>query len=66
MFTWSRRCAFRYSLMRIHRSLRVTPAKEAGPADRVWDMEEFIQIMDDRAPKPKPRRPYGKRKAKDD
>ncbi|MCY3997504.1 MAG: hypothetical protein OXF07_15310 [Rhodobacter sp.] len=62
MSTWPRR----YDFMRIHGSLRVTPAKEAGLTDRIRDMEEFIQIMDDRAPEPNPRRPYRKRKGKDD
>ncbi|MCY4006491.1 MAG: IS1 family transposase [Rhodobacteraceae bacterium] len=51
---------FWYNLMCVHGSLRVTPAMEAGLTDTM-DMEEFIAIMDDRAPKPKPRGPYSKR-----
>ena len=27
---------------RIHRTLRVTPAMEAGIADRVWDLSELL------------------------
>ena len=50
-----------YNFMRVHGSLRVTPAMEAGLTDTLMDMEEFIEIMDDRAPKPKPRGPYRKR-----
>ena len=52
---------FWYNFMRVHGSLRVTPAMEAGLTDTLMDMEDFIAIMDDRAPKPKPRGPYRKR-----
>ena len=52
---------FWYNFMRVHGSLRVTPAMEAGLTDTVMDMEDFIAIMDDRAPKPKPRGPNRKR-----
>ncbi len=37
---------------RIHKTLRVTPAMEAGLTDRVWDMEEIVTAMDAVAPKP--------------
>ena len=41
-----------YNFIRIHKSLRVTPAMEAGLTDRVWDMEDILAVMDERAPKP--------------
>jgi hypothetical protein len=31
-----------YNFCRIHRSIRVTPAMEAGIADHVWDLAELI------------------------
>lgn len=50
-----------YNFCRIHKSLRVTPAMEAGIADRVWTMEDIVVLIDARAPKPGPRGPYNKR-----
>jgi len=52
-----------YNFVRIHQTLRVTPAMAAGLTDRVWDMEDIIAIMDERAPKPGPRGPYKKQGA---
>lgn len=31
-----------YNFCRIHKSLRVTPAMEAGVTDRVWNIEEVV------------------------
>ena len=31
-----------YNLVRIHRSLRVTPAMAAGVSDRVWELAELV------------------------
>lgn len=31
-----------YNFCRVHRSLRVTPAMEAGITDRVWGLEELL------------------------
>ena len=31
-----------YNFVRIHRSLRVTPAMAAGVTDRVWGLEELL------------------------
>jgi hypothetical protein len=33
-----------YNFARIHQSLRVTPAMEAGLADHVWDIEEIVSL----------------------
>ena len=52
-----------YNFIRIHKSLRVTPAMAAGLSKTVWDMEDLVRIMDERAPKPGPRGPYKKRAA---
>lgn len=50
-----------YNFIRIHRSLRVTPAMAADVSDRLWSMEELIERIDATAPAPKPRGPYKKR-----
>jgi len=33
---------------RIHQTLRVTPAMEAGVANRVWSMAELVAMLDSR------------------
>lgn len=35
-----------YNFARIHQSLRVTPAMEAGVSDHVWDIEEIVNLLD--------------------
>jgi IS1 family transposase len=35
-----------YNFGRIHQTLRVTPAMEAGIADHVWTVEEIVALMD--------------------
>jgi hypothetical protein len=35
-----------YNFCRIHTSLRVTPAMEAGVSDHVWSLEEVISLME--------------------
>jgi hypothetical protein len=32
----------RYNFIKIHRSLRVTPAMAAGVTDRLWDVEDLV------------------------
>jgi hypothetical protein len=34
-----------YNFCRIHQTLRVTPAMEAGLTDHVWDIEEIIALL---------------------
>ena len=50
-----------YNFCRVHQTLRVAPAMEAGIADHVWSIEEVIALL----PEPEfgPRGPY-KKKAK--
>ncbi len=52
-----------YNFIRLHRSLRITPAMAADVTDRLWSMEELIERIDAMAPAPKPRGPYRKRAA---
>ncbi len=35
-----------YNFCKIHKTLRVTPAMEAGIADHVWDLEEVVMMAD--------------------
>ena len=32
-----------YNFVRVHRSLRVTPAMEAGVSNRLWTLEELVE-----------------------
>jgi hypothetical protein len=34
-----------YNWCRVHQTLRVTPAMEAGIADHVWNIEELVQLL---------------------
>lgn len=53
-----------YNFCRIHCTLRVTPAMQAGLTDHVWDMEEVVAHMDFFAPKPQRPATYKKRISK--
>ena len=33
-----------YNFCRVHKTLRVTPAMEAGIADHVWTIEEMLEV----------------------
>ena len=50
-----------YSFVKIHKTLRVTPAMQAGLTDQVWEWEDVLTIIDTRKPAPKKRGPYKKR-----
>lgn len=49
-----------YNFGRIHKTLRVTPAMEAGISDHVWSMEEIASLVPD--PVAKKRGSYKTRK----
>ena len=54
-----------YNFVRLHQSLRVTPAMAAGISDRLWEIGDIVTLIEKaeaRAPK-KPRGPYKKRAA---
>lgn len=34
-----------YNFCKIHQSLRITPAMEAGMADHVWDIKELVGLL---------------------
>lgn len=35
-----------YNFVRVHKTLRVTPAMEAEIADHVWSMAELVSLLD--------------------
>jgi IS1 family transposase len=49
-----------YNWIRIHKTLRVTPAMAAGLSQTVMDWSDLIALMDAEAPKPGRRGPYRK------
>jgi len=38
-----------YNFCRVHQTLRVTPAMEAGIADHVWGLEELVGLLEEGA-----------------
>ncbi len=52
--------ALHYNFARVHKTLRVTPAMEAGLSDHVWSYEEIAGLLDKDAI-PAKRGPYKKR-----
>jgi IS1 family transposase len=51
-----------YNFVRIHKTLRVTPAMAAGVTARLWSMDEVVALVDAAAPVPGVRGPYQKRR----
>jgi len=50
-----------YNFVRIHQTLRVTPARAAGVTDRLWEVADIVALMDAAEMKPTRRGPYRKR-----
>jgi hypothetical protein len=36
---------FAYNFVRIHRTLRVTPAMAAGVTTRLWDVSDIVELL---------------------
>jgi hypothetical protein len=55
-------CTF-YNFVRIHKTLRVTPAMAAGLTDHLWGMRDIVALLEEKetAEAPKKRGPYKKR-----
>lgn len=47
-----------YNFVRIHTSLRVTPAMAAGVTTKLWEMKDIVELIDAAAPTPAPRGAY--------
>jgi len=52
-----------YNFVRIHKSLKVTPAMAAGVTNKLWSMEDIVALVDARRPIPGKRGPYKKSRA---
>jgi hypothetical protein len=50
-----------YNFVRIHKTLRVTPAMAAGVTDRLWEVSDIVALLEAAEPKPGKRGPYKKR-----
>ena len=50
-----------YNFVRIHKTLKVTPAIAAGVSATLWTMEDIAERIEARRPKAGPRGPYRKR-----
>ena len=53
-----------YNFVKVHQTLRVTPAMAAGLTDRLWDIEDIVALVDANETAPKKRGPYKKRQPK--
>ncbi len=49
-----------YNFVRIHKTLKITRAMVAGVIDRLWEIENFVALIDTSAPASKKRGPYKK------
>jgi hypothetical protein len=52
-----------YNFCRIHKTLRVTPAMAAKVTERLWSVEDVVDLLDAAEDQPKKRGPYRKRSA---
>jgi len=50
-----------YNFCRIHKTLRVTPAMQAGVTTRLWSIEDIVDLVEARAEPPKRPATYRKR-----
>jgi IS1 family transposase len=50
-----------YNFVRIHQSLRVTPAMAGGVSDKLWSLDDLVALIETNEPPPKKRGPYKKR-----
>jgi len=51
-----------YNFVRIHKTLKMTPAMAAGVSDTLHDMEFIVGLIDANEPAPKKRGPYKTKK----
>ena len=52
---------FHYNFCRLHKTIKVTPAMEAGVTERLWEICDIVRLIDEAAAPPGPRGPYRKR-----
>ncbi|HEX3888596.1 MAG TPA: IS1 family transposase [Phenylobacterium sp.] len=54
-----------YNFVRIHKTLRMTPAMAAGITDKLWSLEDIAERIEAKRPQPGKRGPYKKRAVAD-
>jgi hypothetical protein len=52
-----------YNFVRIHKTLRMSPAMAAGLSDRLWNLEDIVGLVEAAEPAPTKRGSYKKRAA---
>jgi hypothetical protein len=50
-----------YNFVRIHKTLRTSPAMAAGVTDKLWSMADLVAVLESTEEAPKKRGPYKKR-----
>lgn len=50
-----------YNFVRVHKTLRMSPAMAAGVSDRLWEMSDLVAVVEAAEAKPGKRGPYKKR-----
>ena len=53
-----------YNFVRIHSTLRMTPAMAAGVSDRLWEIGDIVKLVEDAEAAPGKRGPYKKKNSK--
>lgn len=54
-----------YNYMRMHQSLKMSPAMAAGVSETLWEMADIVKLVDEAAPTPEWRGPYKKERSID-
>ncbi|MEA2947923.1 MAG: hypothetical protein QOI40_3253 [Alphaproteobacteria bacterium] len=49
-----------YNFVKVHKTLRMSPAMAAGITDKLWSIEDIAALVDAAEPKPSKRGPYKK------
>jgi hypothetical protein len=58
-FFYERRSTY-YNFVRIHKTLRVTPATAAGVSDRLWEVSDIVALLEAAEAPSAKRGPYKK------
>ena len=52
-----------YNFVKVHKTLRMTPAMAAGVTDKLWEMSDLVAVMEATEEAPKARGPYKRKVA---
>ncbi|MGH8712842.1 MAG: IS1 family transposase, partial [Casimicrobiaceae bacterium] len=50
-----------YNFVRLHQTLRVSPAMAAGVTDKLWSLDDVVALIETDEQQPRKRGPYKKR-----